>query len=452
MSNKRPNVIVFFTDQQRWDTSGLHGNPEGLMPNFDSMATRGTHIVNAVTCQPVCAPARSVLQTGLYPTTNGVFMNTVILDTKFKRLGSYFQDDGYKTGYIGKWHLSEHNIDDPGPVPIEQKEGYEYWLGSNTLEFTSEAYNTTLYDRENNTVNLPGYRVDVLTDAAIRFIDERKEDPFFLFVSYIEPHHQNQVDDYVAPDGYREEYTGKWMPPDLQTLKGTAPQHLGGYYGMVKRLDESLGRLQDALKSLNLTEDTIILYTSDHGCHFKTRNSEYKRSPHESSIRIPTAFTGPGFFGGHRIEEPVTTIDMVPTLLDAANIKIPSELEGHSVLPLLKGEKSNWPKEAFIQISESQVGRAIRTNKWKYGVVAPGINGASNPAADMYEETYLYDLESDPYELANLVGFESHRGVADKLKARLLNRIKEVEHSVPEIKNAPVKPSGQHIVYDDNID
>ena len=143
---------------------------------------------------------------------------------------------------------------------------------------------------------------------------------------------------------------------------------------------------------------------------------------------------------------------MVPTLLDAANIKIPSELEGHSVLPLLKGEKSNWPKEAFIQISESQVGRAIRTNKWKYGVVAPGINGASNPAADMYEETYLYDLESDPYELANLVGFESHRGVADKLKARLLNRIKEVEHSVPEIKNAPVKPSGQRIVYDDNID
>ena len=462
MSNKRPNVIVFFTDQQRWDTSGLHGNPEGLMPNFDSMATRGTHIVNAVTCQPVCAPARSVLQTGLYPTTNGVFMNTIVLDPKFKRLGGYFQDDGYKTGYIGKWHLSGWNgtstghpgtnPDNHGPVPIEHKEGYEYWLASNVLEFTSESYKTTLYDRENNPVDLPGYRVDALTDAAIRFIDERKEDPFFLFVSYIEPHYQNHVDAYGAPDGYRERYTGKWMPPDLQSLKGTAPQHLGGYYGMVKRLDESLGRLQDALKSLDLTEDTVILYTSDHGCHFKTRNSEYKRSPHESSIRIPTAFTGPGFFGGHRIEEPVTTIDMVPTLLDAANIKIPSELEGHSVLPLLKGEKSNWPKEAFIQISESQVGRAIRTNKWKYGVVAPGINGASNPAADMYEETYLYDLESDPYELANLVGFESHRGVADKLKARLLNRIKEVEHSVPEIKNAPVKPSGQHIVYDDNID
>ena len=241
------------------------------------------------------------------------------------------------------------------------------------------------------------------------------------------------------------------MPPDLQTLKGTAPQHLGGYYGMVKRLDESLGRLQDALKSLNLTEDTIILYTSDHGCHFQTRNSQHNRSPHESSIRVPTAFTGPGFFGGHRIEEPVTTIDMVPTLLDAANIKIPPELEGHSVLSLLRGENSNWPKEAFIQISESEVGRVIRTNQWKYVVIAPGIDGNLNSAADMYEETHLYDLESDPYELANLVGFESHRGIADKLKARLLNRIKEVEHSVPEIKNAPVKPSGQRIVYDDNI-
>ncbi|WJH35460.1 sulfatase-like hydrolase/transferase [Paenibacillus sp. CC-CFT747] len=142
--------------------------------------------------------------------------------------------------------------------------------------------------------------MDALTDAAIRYIDERKEDPFFLFISYLEPHHQNHLDDYPPPDGYRELFTGGWVPPDLASLSGTAHQHLGGYYGMVKRIDEALGRLLDALKSLKLDRNTIVLFTSDHGCHFKTRNKEYKRSAHESSIRIPTAVCGPGFEGAVR--------------------------------------------------------------------------------------------------------------------------------------------------------
>src|SRR5699024_8837608 len=105
-----------------------------------------------------------------------------------------------------------------------------------------------------------------------RYIDHHQEDPFFLFLSYIEPHHQNYSDDYPAPDGYRETYTGSWMPPDLAALGGSAHRHLGGYYGMVKRVDESFGRLQDALKSLDLADDTIVMFSSDHGSHFKTRN------------------------------------------------------------------------------------------------------------------------------------------------------------------------------------
>jgi len=285
---QRPNVVVFFTDQQRWDASGLHGNPLELMPNFDRLASEGTHVANCCTCQPVCAPARSCLQTGLYATNTGVWHNGVALSRSLKTLGDHFGEAGYQTGYIGKWHLGSRD-----PVPREEQGGYQSWLGANLLEFVSEPYRTVLYDNDGAEVRLPGYRVDAQTDAMIRWIDAHQRAPFFLFSSFLEPHFQNHLDDYPPPDGTRERYTGRWVPPDLAALGGTTHQHLGGYWGMIKRLDEAFGRLLDALKSLGLADNTIVLFTSDHGCHFKTRNDEYKRSCHDSSIRIPWPARGP---------------------------------------------------------------------------------------------------------------------------------------------------------------
>ena len=435
---EQPNVIVFFTDQQRWDTSGLHGNPLDLTPNFDRMAMGGTHLYNSFTCQPVCGPARSCLQTGLYATETGCFRNGVPLPEDSVALGSLFKGAGYQTGYIGKWHLSARR--EAGPVPASERFGYDYWLASNVLEFTSWPYETTMYDNDDQPVRLPGYRVDAQTDAAIRYIDRvHSERPFFLFTSYLEPHHQNQVDDYPPPDGYRERYAGGWIPPDLAALGGSTHQHLAGYYGMVKRLDEALGRLLDALKSLGILDNTILLFTSDHGCHFKTRNGEYKRSCHESSIRVPTAMRGPGFDGGGRIQQLVSLIDLPPTLLDAAGIAPPEHMQGRSILPLLRGEQSaveNWPEEAFVQISESQVGRAVRTRRWKYGVDAPDKRGGQDPASDRYVEQYLYDLESDPYELTNLAGRPGMRKIADEMRERLIRRMVEAGEEAPVIDPA----------------
>ncbi|GAB4517103.1 MAG: hypothetical protein Kow0047_28870 [Anaerolineae bacterium] len=437
----RPNVIVFFTDQQRWDTTGVHGNPLDLTPNFDRMAQEGTHVYNAFTCQPVCAPARASLQTGLYATNTGVFRNGIGLRPDQKTLAHYFKAAGYDTAYIGKWHLATQE-----PVPPEQQGGYDYWLGANLLEFVSEPYNTVLFDREGKPHKLPGYRVDAQTDAAIRYIDEHQDRPFFLFISYLEPHFQNHVDDYPPPVGYRDRYTGRWMPPDLMALGGSAPQHIGGYFGMVKRLDEALGRLLDALRSLDLLENTIVLFTSDHGCHFKTRNAEYKRSCHESSIRVPTAIIGPGFWGGGRIRELVSLVDLPPTLLDAAGIPVPEEMEGRSILPLIRHEPVEWPKEVFIQISEAQVGRAIRTHRWKYSVTAPDKDPRRDMGSDHYVEEFLYDLEHDPHELTNLIGLESHREVAAHLRERLIRRMVEAGEAAPTIEPAPSRPSGQRRV------
>lgn len=438
---ERPNVIVFFTDQQRWDTTGVHGNPLGLTPNFDRMAREGTHLFHSFTCQPVCGPARSCLQTGRYATQTGCYRNNIPLPQDARTLAHYFKEAGYDTGYIGKWHLADHE-----PVRPEGRGGYDYWLASNALEFSSDAYDTIMYDEACREVKMPGYRVDAQTDAAIRYIDGHQEKPFFLFLSYIEPHHQNHLDNYPAPDGYEETYTDRWTPPDLKALIGTAPQHLGGYYGMVKRLDEALGRLRDALKSLDLTKRTVILFTSDHACHFKTRNGEYKRSAHDSSIRVPTAIYGPGFMQGGQVRELVSLIDLPPTLLDAAGMDVPEQMAGRSVLPLVRREAVDWPEEVFVQISESQVGRAIRTSRWKYAITAPKASGWNDASADSYTEALLYDLQADPYELTNLAGLETYRSTADELKQRLLARMTEAGEAEPAIENAPARQQWQRRV------
>lgn len=441
---ENPNIVVFYTDQQRWDTTGVHGNPLGLTSNFDRMAQQGTHIFNSFTCQPVCGPARSCLQTGMFATETGCFRNGIPLPPHSRTLAHHFNDAGYRTAYIGKWHL--YGSGSKGPVPPEGRGGYEYWLASNVLEFTSEAYRTVLYDNQGDAVDLPGYRVDAVTDAAIRYINANRERPFFLFVSYIEPHHQNHIDDYPAPDGYRERYDGRWVPPDLAALGGSAHRHLGGYYGMVKRLDEALGRMLDALKSTGLAERTVVLFTSDHGCHFKTRNAEYKRSCHESSIRVPTALQGPGFDGGGRITELVSTVDLTPTLLDAVGIPVPVEMQGRSILPLTVGNSEGWPEETFVQISEAQVGRAVRTHRWKYGVDAPECHGAQEAGSDRYVEQYLYDLEADPYELCNLIGMTSHQEVAQIMRQRLVRRMVEAGEDAPEILPAEIREGRQRRV------
>ncbi|TBL81938.1 sulfatase-like hydrolase/transferase [Paenibacillus thalictri] len=433
---EKPNVIVFFTDQMRWDTTGVHGNPHGLTPNFDQMAQNGTHVYNSFTCQPVCGPARSCLQTGMYATQTGCYRNGIPLPENSKTLAHYFREYGFRTGYIGKWHLASQD-----PVPENERGGYEYWLASNVLEYSSDAYDTIMYNNENKAVKLPGYRVDAVTDAAIRFIDQNQKDPFFLFVSYLEPHHQNHLDNYPAPLGYDCTAAGTWMPPDLAALGGSAAQHLPGYYGMVRKLDEAFGRLLDSLRSLKLLEYTVVLFTSDHGNHFKTRNAEYKRSCHDSSIRVPTVFQGPGFDGGGRIHKLVSLMDLPPTLLDAAGIPVPEHMQGKSILPLCRKTGSDWANEVFVQISEDKVARAIRTDRWKYSVTAKERSGWLHSGSDVYEEEFLYDLHADPYELNNLIGVEWYRQVTEQLRETLLQRMEDAGESKPAIVPSPARVS-----------
>jgi arylsulfatase A-like enzyme len=439
----RPNIIFVFSDQQRWDTCGCYGQPLPLTPNLDCMAAAGTRFDCAFTCQPVCGPARACLQTGRYATEVGCFTNHRLLPFDTWTIAKEFNANNYETAYVGKWHLAscgEHDGADDfrtKPVPLERRGGYrDFWLAADILEFTSHSYDGHMFDTNMQRRDFPEgrYRADAQTDWVIDYLRGRSQDrPLFLFVSYIEPHHQNDHQHYEGPRGSQERFKDFVPPGDLVNAQGDWRAEYPDYLGCINNLDENIGRLRAALDELGMADNTALIYTSDHGSHFCTRNSEYKRACHDGCIRIPMIACGPGFNGGHVVEELVSLIDVPPTLLAAAGVTPPAHMRGHALQPLVAGAAGDWPDDIFLQISESQVGRAVRTARWKYSVHAPHRNGGSDPDSDVYVEEFLYDLYADPHEQFNLVTSPAHASVRAEMAARLLRRMLAAGEPEPAI-------------------
>ena len=437
---RQPNVIVFFTDQQRWDSCGCYGQPLDITPNLDRMAAEGVRFENAFTCQPVCGPARACLQSGQYASEVGVYTNGIALPTDGKYVAHHMADAGYETGYIGKWHLSSTSIIHPGARPGQDREvnarvesvpegfrgGYnDYWLAADTLEFTSHSYDGHMFDGQGNKREFPEgrYRVDAQTDWVLEYLRSRTgEKPFFLFISYIEPHHQNDHECFEGPHGSKEEFKDFHAPGDLEGTEGDWRKEMPDYLGCCNSLDENLGRVRAELEKLGMSENTVILFTSDHGCHFCTRNSEYKRSCHDGCVRIPMVAVGPGFSGGSVPDEMVSLIDVPPTILAAGGCDAPKHFRGQPLQRLAAGAATDWPDDVFIQISEDICGRAVRTHRWKYSVRALNTEKWA-PRGEVYMEDFLYDLAADPHERSNLVAdpalADIRTEMADRLKRHM---------------------------------
>lgn len=447
---KRPNVLFIFSDQQRHDTVSCYGEPLGahfnLTPNLDRLAAEGTRFERAMTCQPVCGPARACIQTGKYPTEIGCEVNDRMLPLKEKGIASYFNEAGYETAYVGKWHLASHHSFKPGPesidyktaaIPEKYRGGYkDFWIAADVLEFTSHGYGGYMYDGEGNRRDFTGYRADATTDFALEYLQKPKSAPFFLFISYIEPHHQNDRNCFEGPEGSRERYRDFPIPGDLAGTGGDWREQIPDYLGQCHSLDENVGRLVDELKRQGIYEDTVILYTSDHGSHFCTRNREYKRSCQDDSLHVPFIAKGGIFDGGHVVQELSSLIDIAPTLLTAAGIPVPEQMRGIPMQRLLEQPGVPTHEEVFVQISESGVGRALRTPDWTYCVEAPEGTDPNLPSFPIYEERYLYDLHNDPYQRVNLAADPSFAGVREKLREKLLGHIKKEEGQTPEIRCA----------------
>lgn len=457
MRGKKPNIIFFFSDQQRWDTAGCYGQPAEVTPNLDRLAREGTKFANAFTCQPVCGPARACLQTGRYAVNLGCYRNNIALGKHEKTLAHYLSEAGYKAGYVGKWHLAStgdaSHMDIESEVQYitrgvseERRGGYrDFWIASDVLEATSHGYGGYLFDEKGEKVEFTGYRADAVTDYALSYIKTwKKDEPHFLFLSHIEPHHQNDHNCFQGPEGSKEEFAQFTPPQDLLHAPGNWgsdwKEQYPDYLGCCKRLDKNLGRIMDCIEEMGIKEDCILIYTSDHGSHFKTRTVEYKRSCHDSSIHIPLVIWGgknteSGFNTGKTETALVSLIDLPPTILRMAGIPVPACMQGRPVQEIWEAgigkTEKKWQQEIFLQISESQVGRCIRTEKYKYSVRAYDKNGWLDADSDTYREEYLYDLEKDPWELNNLVLDKEYERVRKQLGERLRERMEEAGEKPP---------------------
>ena len=447
------NIIFYFTDQQRADTCGCFGQPLHITPNLDALAGEGVKFDYAFTPQPVCGPSRALFQTGRYPTDTGCFRNNIMLPQTVKTLANYIEEAGYETAYIGKWHLaSDGELEQPPvidhattAIPLHLRGGYTgFWRASDVLEFTSHGYDGYVFDEHDKRIDFSGYRVDCITDFALDYLDTWDEDkPFFMTISHIEPHHQNDRKHYEGPDGSKQRFQDFILPGDLQALGGDARDEYPDYLGACASLDENLGRLVEKLKRKKIYDNTVIIFASDHGSHFRTRNlddhlngyDDYKRSCHDACLRVPLVIRGGSFQGGIAVDQLVSTESLPKTILALAGVDVKDAMIGENLLDVVTGSSENRVNEVYAQISESRVGRVIRTVDYTYSVYAPGINGGAAASARVYEDDFLYDLKQDPYQLTNLIADPAYASVKKRLRERLLAWIEKSEGCRPVIED-----------------
>ncbi len=446
------NIIFYFSDQQRYDTCGCFGQPLNITPNLDALAAEGVKFDNTFSPQPVCGPCRALFQTGKYATESGCFRNNVMLPAGIKTLGQYMeQDAGYETAYIGKWHLASDGELEKKPtidhtitaVPRELRGGYTgYWRAADVLEFTSHGYDGYVFDENDNRIDFTGYRADCINQFALDYLDQYTgEKPFFMTVSQIEPHHQNDHQHYEGPDGSKERFKDFVLPEDLKVLGGNAAEEYPDYLGQIASLDENLGRLVAKLKEKGLYDNTVIVYTSDHGSHFKTRNQDdhrrgyddYKRTCHDAALHVPLVICGGPFKGGKTVTDIVSTDSIPKTLLALAGVDVGNKMIGENLVDVLEHKNPNRPNRAFAQISESRVGRCVRTDKWLYSVYAPDADGGEVASSDVYADDFLYDMEKDPYQLTNVVADPAYHDVKMELRTILADWIEQAEGNRPTI-------------------
>jgi uncharacterized sulfatase len=441
----KENIVFFFSDQQRYDTLGCNGQSLDVTPNLDRFARESLNFASCYTPQPVCGPARSVLQSGLYATQTGCFTNRIPLPLGINSLALHMRNAGYNVAYVGKWHLASdkgHNDYRTIAVPPERRGGYNgYWMAADMLEFTSHGYGGYVYDRDGNKIEWDGYRCDAVTEFALRFIEDYSEEkPFFLMLSHIEPHHQNDHKCYEGPKGSREKFAGFTVPDDLKGKPGDWAEQYPDYLGCCHSLDENFGRVIDALKTKGIYDDTMVIYSSDHGNHFRSLASEispnggtddYKRNSFENTVHIPLLIKGRLFPRGERSSRLASLLDLPKTIMTAGGCEIEPEIQGRA-LQEISGAK-DWREELYIQISECYTGRAVRTDSYKYVIHAPECDPWKDMTTAIWREKYLFDLKADPLERNNLLRDPSYAGIKEDMKRRMLRCAREAGENFTEI-------------------
>lgn len=388
----RPNIVLLMADQHRADALGCSGNPFVSTPHLDRMASQGARFTDAFTPFPVCTPARASMWTGVYPhehqvTGNVYGISSAIAETSRRKetVFDLLQRAGYTTGYFGKWHLGE---DDPG--------FFDTWRGFNSLGGHWE-----------RTADGVRYKPDVQTDQSIDFMAQhaRSGEPFVMVNGYYPPH-----DPFTAPESFYEPYRGRGVP-------------FAGYYAAVSAIDACVGRTLQALDDLGLSDDTIVVYYSDHGETFLYRaDGEHKFVCHEESIRVPMLVRWPGRIEAGSVLDCVVGLqDLMPTMLEWAGIERPDGLHGESLVPWLRGETPEWRTSYYVQNItryNRHPQRALHAGDWKLILSDGGPNELYDLRTDPEEELNVFDA---PYEDRHLqfLHYQPFTDVIDELAGTL---------------------------------
>ncbi len=423
--SRKPNVVFVFGDEWRMQATGFNGDPNCETPVLDRLAAQSVNITHAVAGAPVCCPYRASLLTGQYPLTHGVYINDVELDPGCHSIARAFQAGGYDTAYIGKWHVYGSPDGQYGRrsafVPRDDQLGFDYWKG---FECTHD-YNDSHYFFNDDPTPRPWGDYDAFAqsrDAAAYIKDHAEagaDTPFLMMLSWGPPHFPLDS----APAEYQDRYAEREIelrpnvPPELREQ---AAAELRGYYAHIAALDDCMKIVLDAIDAAGLADDTIVVFTSDHGDMRQSHALNTKLFPWDESIRVPFLLRGPGLAQGAELPLPLDAPDIMPTLLGLCDLPIPETVEGHDFSPTLRGDRTPDPDDAALLLMPAAFHelrlmgmkpyRGLRTIRYTY------VRNTSGP-------WLLYDNEADPYQMNNLIGQPEHAARQADLERRLQERL-----------------------------
>ncbi len=417
----RPNLVFVFGDQWRAQATGYAGNSQVKTPHLDAFAEQAVNFPNAVSSCPVCCPYRASLLTGQYPLTHGVIINDVALDKSAVSIADVYKQAGYDTAYIGKWHLNGHAR--TGYIPPDERQGFDSWLALGC----THNYNHSLYYAQNSRDQKvwEGYDAIAQTQAAKDYIRAHAgaKKPFILFLSWGPPHNPYQT----APKKYRDLYPPdsiKLRPNVPDSWKARAKRDIAGYYAHVTALDDCMGDLLKTIAESGIENNTICVFTSDHGDMLGSQACQRKQKPWDESIRVPFLLRYPKKQGkeNRTIDLPINAPDIMPTLLGLSGVPIPRTVQGRDFSRVITGEEAAGDYAALIQCPSpfgewirrrgGREYRGVRTVRYTY-------------VRDLREPWLLYDNEKDPYQQHNLVNTPEYADIQKRLDALLQKKLEE---------------------------
>jgi arylsulfatase A-like enzyme len=429
VSDRRPRSVVFIlADDHRYDFMGFMGKVKFLeTPNMDRLAREGAHLQNATVTTSLCSPSRASILTGQFSHKHGVVDNQTDIRPDVVFFPQYLQQLGYETAFMGKWHMG-HDSD-------ERRPGFDKWI---SFRGQGEYYNCQL--------NIDGQRTratkqitDELTDYAVEWLQQKRQKPFFLYLSHKAVHamfdpaqrhlgrYENVQLDYPAtmadtPENYR----GKpaWVKEQRNSWHGVDYMYHGQmdfdtfykrYCETLLGVDDSIGRVLDCLKEIGQLESTLVFYMGDNGFCFGEHGLIDKRHMYEPSMRVPLLAYCPEIIRpGMKVPQLVQNIDIAPTILDAAGAQAPPHMDGRSFLPLLEGKDTAWRDMVYYEyyweapFPQTPTTFGVRTDRWKY-IHYHGV----------WDIDELYDVQNDPDERHNLIDQPQHQDLVKKLRTQL---------------------------------